>query len=246
MRLACSLSAFAEDRFEIAMAKVAWAGFKAVELSLARELPAGEALRARLRAEEIELAALEAGEAPLGVDDAALEALGGIGRAAALTRALDGGVVVLSAPAEGELPELARALAALHRALGELPVDLCLANRAGTLLSAREELQRLWDHGVPERVGLALDPAQAVLAGWDPLDLDALPELPRHVYLNDLRGGRVVPPGEGELNLSGFAKELRLRGYSGAVTLTLENADPWAVEPIARESRERAEDWFLA
>jgi sugar phosphate isomerase/epimerase len=244
VRLACSISAFPGDRLEIALAKVAWAGFRAVELPLGADLPDEDALRERLRAEDLELAAVYAGTAPLGTGDASLAELARIGRGAAFTRALDGGIVVVTAPSEGDLPELARSLAALDRALGEVAVDLCLVNRRGTLLGRREDLQRLWDHGLPERVGLALDPGHASLSGWDPLDLDGLPELPRHVYLNDARDERIVPPAEGNLDLPGLGEALRLRGYGGSVSLLLENADPWAVEPIAREAREAAEAWF--
>jgi sugar phosphate isomerase/epimerase len=228
----------------MALAKVAWAGFQAAELPLPGDLPEEDALRERLRAEDLELAALYAGQAPLGTGEASLVDLARIGRAAAFTRGLDSSIVVVSAPAEGELPELARSLAALDRALGEVAVDLCLVNRSGSILAGRDDFQRLWDHGLPERVGLALDPGQAGLAGWDPLELDALPELPRHVYLNDARDGRIVPPAEGDLDLAALGKALRLRGYSGSITLLLENADPWAVEPIVREAREAAEAWF--
>ena len=71
-----------------------------------------------------------------------------------------------------------------------------------------------------------------------------LPALPRHVYLNDAAGDRVVPPGEGRLDLAGLGQALRERGYGGAVCLALENADPWAVEPVAREIAEAAREWF--
>jgi hypothetical protein len=54
----------------------------------------------------------------------------------------------------------------------------------------------------------------------------------------------VAPPGEGALDLAGLGAALRLRGYCGAVTLVLENADPWSVEPLAMELREAAATWF--
>jgi len=251
VRLACSTASFPQDRLQIAIAKVAWAGFRAVELAVEPgALPSEDEIRGRMRANELELAAVHAG--PLPADDRAdVEALGAVGRAAALTRALDAAVLVLEAPPGSDLDALARTLTLLDRALGEMPVDLCLVNRAGTPLAAPAALHALWAKRLPRRAGLALDPGQAVLAGWNPLDLDALPALPRHVYLNDAMPdagtpGRAVPPGEGILDLSGLALALRSRGYAGSVSLVLQNADPWAVEPIAREAYHNASEWFQA
>jgi sugar phosphate isomerase/epimerase len=242
VRLACSTAAFPQDRLDIAVAKVAWAGYDGVEVALhGDELPEEEALRARLRAEELELTSVFAGSL---LPEAGADGLVTLGRAAALTRALDGGLCVLTAPAEGDLAAVTAALRLLDRALGPLPVPLCLVNRRATLLEGPEALHALWREGLPERVGLALDPGQAHLCGWDPRGLGALPELPRHVYLSDARGDRAVPPGEGEVDLEGLADGLRLRGYGGSVCVLLENADPWAVEPLAQEARELAAAWF--
>ncbi len=247
MQLACSTLSFPEERLDMALARVAWAGYTAAEVALAVEpYPEEEWLRGRLRAEELELAAVFAGELPRGAGEAALPALARIGRAAAQARALDAAVVVLTAPAEGEPAEVAAALGLLDRALGDLPIDVCVVNGTGTVLASVEDLRRFWEAGLPGRGHLALDPAQAALAGWDPADLDVLPELPRHVYLTDARNGRPVPPGEGDVELPALADALRLRGYAGAVCLRLENADPWAVEPVARETRVLAGGWFGA
>jgi sugar phosphate isomerase/epimerase len=245
MRLACSTSSFPEDRWEIAVAKCAWADYGGLELALGEGPPPPEdELRMRIRANELVLAALHAGEIPAADGSPSLVELARIGRAATLARALDGSLVVVRAPAEGSLEELAASLRMLDGALGDTAVDLCLANRVGTLLASREALGELWRLGLPQRIGLAVDPGHALLAGWDPADLEALPELPRHVYLNDAAGGRIVPPGEGALDLPALGKRLRSSGYGGAVSLALENADPWAVEPTAREIRHAAEAWF--
>lgn len=242
MRLACSTASFPEDRLEIAMAKTAWAGYQGVEIPCPAELPTEEEVRYYLRANELELASLQAGVLPLGGEPALAE-LGRFGRAATLARALDSSVIVATAPAEGSLDALVSSLRLLDRALREVAVDVCLAHRAGTLLADPEALADLWRLRLPERVGIALDPGQALLAGWDPLDLEALPELPRHVYLTDARAGQAVPPGEGTLDLDGLGEALRRNGYGGSVVLVLENADPWAVEPTAKEIREVAGAW---
>lgn len=242
MRFACSTASFPEDRLEIAIAKVGWAGYQGVELPFLAELPAEEELRYYLRANELELSAIHAGVLPLG-GEPVLEELGHFGRAATLTRALDGSTVVVTVPAEGSLDALVSSLRLLDRALRDVAVDLCLANRAGTLLADPDMLQELWQLRLPERIGIALDPAQALLAGWDPTQLDALPELPRHVYLTDAAGGRPVPPGEGALDLDRLGAELRQNGYGGSVVLLLQNADPWAVEPLAKEIREAMGTW---
>jgi sugar phosphate isomerase/epimerase len=153
-------------------------------------------------------------------------------------------VVVLEAPPAGDLPSFTAAVKLLDRALGDYAADLCLVNRPGTLLDSREALADFWRQDLPERIGLALDPAAALLAGWNPLDLDGLPLPPRHVYLNDAREGKIVPPGEGDLDLTNLGRALAKREYGGSICLRLENADPWMVEPLAKEIREQAVVWF--
>lgn len=224
---------------------MAWAGFNEVELVLEQEPfpPEGE-LQERLRAEDLKPAALRLGTLPVGEGEKALHELGRIGRAAALARSLDAALVVLEAPAEGDLPGLAKALELLDRALKAVEVDLCVVNRRGTLLADPEALRDLWRGPVPERLCLALDPGQALLSGWSPLDLDLLPALPRHVYLNDASRERIVPPGEGRLDLKQLGDTLQGRGFRGSLCLLLQNADPWAVEPLARELSEAAAVWF--
>lgn len=248
MRLACSTQPFSEDRLDLALSKVAWAGYPAVEVEVSpTALPDEELLRVRLRAEELELAALAAGTLPIvGTDEEGLEALGAFGRVAALARALDCPLIVARAPEQGEITALAATLQLLDRALAEVTIDLCLLHAPGTMLATPADLHALWQAGVPERVGITLDPAAAALAGWEGTVLDQLPTLPRHAYLTDLRSGRTVPPGEGSLDLAAFGAALRQHGYQGSVTVLLENADPWVVEPLAREAAELAAGWLGA
>ena len=245
MRLACSTASFPQDRLEIATAKIAWAGFEGAELVLDREpLPEAEALSRRLRADELELTGVDAGVISTSDGDAPVDALASLGRAAVLTRLLDGGLLIVRAGEAGSLAGLAQSLRMLDAAVRDVPVDFCLVNRCGTLLASREALAELWQEPLPARVGIALDPAQAFLAGWNPLELDALPRLPRQVDLNDSASGKVVPPGEGGLDLAELGARLRREGFQGPLCLKLENADPWAVEPVSREIREAAADWF--
>lgn len=246
MRLSCSTACFPADRLEIAVAKIGWAGYRHVELALdAATLPPEEALRARLRADELELAAVNAGVIPAAEGDH-VESLAAIGRAAALARSLDGSLLICRAPASGSLRQMAASLELLDLALGGLAVDVCLVNRRETLLDRPEALEELWAHDLSDRYAVALDPAEAHLAGWNPLALDLLPALPRHVYLNDATSVRVVPPGDGDVDLEGLGHALRLRGYSGAISLVLENADPWDVEPRVKEAYQLAAAWFGA
>lgn len=244
MRLACSTASFPQDRLQIAVAKVGWAGYPGIEIALTDEsLPDVDELRERLRANELVLAAVHGGTLPAVTGPAAVEELGRIGRAAAFAHALDGSRLVLDAPQTGSLPELAGAVRMLDAALGELNVRLCLANRSGTLLSRPAELAEFWNYALPARVALALDPGEAAVAGWDGTDLASLPAAPHHVYLTDTARGRVVPVGEGTLDLESLAGALRASGYQESLVVRLENADPWAVEPIAKEIREAVSWW---
>src|SRR5205807_10597479 len=117
-------------------------------------------------------------------------------------------------------------------------------SRAGRRLAGPEAIAELRRRVPDERLELALDPAEALRAGWDPAALERLPELPRYLYLNDLAGGQPAPPGSGELDWPGLAAALRAVGYDGFVTLRLEGAAPWSAEPAAREARAMAEEWF--
>jgi sugar phosphate isomerase/epimerase len=243
VRLACSTASFPEDRPQIAVAKVAWAGYGAVELAVdPHALPDETEAQRWLRANELELAAVFAGAVPAG-EPPDPEALAPIGRAAALTRALDGGLVVVRAPETGTLAGLANSLSLLDSALSRLSLDLCVVNAAGTLLALPDALAELWaTRG--GKTPVAIDPGEALVSGWDPLDFDGLPALPRHVYLDDAADGRLVPPGQGTLDPERLGRLLRERGYAGSVSLLLRNANPWEVEPVVRELRESAAVWL--
>src|SRR5581483_3551426 len=146
IRLACSSAAFPQETPARALARVGWAGFEAVELEVPNtgvEVFNAEDLRARLRANDLDLAALRVG--PLGAagPEAALEAAGRIGRAALLARELDGSRVVAEAPSEGTVEHLAAGLVTLFQALRDLPLRIAVVNRAGSLLASPEELADL-------------------------------------------------------------------------------------------------------
>jgi sugar phosphate isomerase/epimerase len=239
-RLACSTAPFPADTLSAALARVGWAGFHGVEVWAPGDLPPESELRSRLRAEGLLLAALHAGPLPPTPD---VEALARIGRAAALARALDGNLLVVTAPAAGDLAAVAAGLALLDRALGATLVDVALANAPDSLLAAPADFHALWEFGLPARVHPALDPAAAVAAGWLPT-LDGLPRPPRHVYLTDWDGAAPALPGAGGVDFGALAAELARLPYDGWLTATLAGADPWAVEPAAREVREAAEAWF--
>lgn len=243
MRLACSTASFPQDRWQIALAKVAWAEFRAVELALREEpFPPEDGLRKTLRANELELLAVDAGVIHLGDDR--IESLARVGRAAALARALDCGLVVLCAPRLGTLAELGEALGMLDRALGGLEVSFALRHCPETLLPDLAAAQSFLSGDVPERIGLALDPAAAVMAGWEPFQLAEMPVQPIHVYLNDVSRTnghrRRVPAGDGYLELEALIEALEEEDYAGGLTADLHGADAWAVDLAAREVRNYA------
>jgi sugar phosphate isomerase/epimerase len=235
--IACSTTSFPQESLESALRRIAWAGFSAIELDVSGSgLPDPSELRLRLHAEGLETAAVYAGSAPSGGSESAFDDWAQVGRAASLARDLDCPQVIIAGPDSGSLADLRQGVSLLDKALGALPVEVCLVNRWGTLLASPEQMSELCNFGLPARIRWALDPAQAELAGWDPLDHARLPSPPAHLYWNDLRSGNVVPPGEGELPL--FALADSLMGATPpprSLTVSLQNADPWQVEPLARE-----------
>src|SRR5262245_53793028 len=206
MRLVCSTASFPLESLPSAIARVAWAEYTAVEIAL----PGGDPdllderhddVAERLRANELDLASLHAGALACGEEDLALEAAGRVGRAAVRGRDLGAEQVVVIAPAEGDLAGLAGTLNSLLRALEEVPVAVLAAHQAGTLLATPGDLAALQQEVPSPRFGLALDPGEAVRAGWNPVRaLDRLPGPPRYLYLTDARGAEPVPPGEGEVD----------------------------------------------
>lgn len=240
--IACSTGGFPQDTLSAALRRIGWAGYAAAEVVLAgasEELPEADVLRARLNAEELEPAALFIGAAPGVSDD--LDGWARLGRAAALAAELStperGGLVVAHAPplGEGTREGLVAGLKLLDRALADTPMTLALVNRAGTLLATPEDFAALWQAGASERLAIALDPAQAELAGWDPVRREGLPVPVRHVYWNDIRQRRPAPAGTGDLPLRVLAETLTGDAAPRSLTVLLDGADPWAVEPVAHE-----------
>ncbi|MBI3911087.1 MAG: sugar phosphate isomerase/epimerase [Armatimonadetes bacterium] len=244
MLLACSTRSFSRDRLEIALAKVAWAGYQGVEMAL-EDAPSDTSwLRERLQNNQLRMADIHAGALGAADREAALEGAARIGRLALLAREMDGSRVVVTAPEQGDFEALAYGLRALLGALERLPVAVCVANSAGTLVATPENLARL-NEAVPAPAhALALDPGQALLAGWDPAQPERWPAVPQVVYLNDARAGCLRPPGAGEVDWPRLAAALRGAGFDGAVTLALVGAHDYEVEPAAREARLAAEEWF--
>ena len=251
IRLACASSSFPADDLATVVRKAAWAGYAGVELTLrgaTSDRVRAEDLTPVLRANEVTLVAVDAGvlavESPAVVEATAAR----IGRAAVLTKALDGSRVVLAAPsADGtEWDAFASALRLLLTALHtrDLEVDVCVVNRAGTLVAAPGDWERLRAEIEAPRLALALDPAEALRAGWAPDRLNDLPVPPAHVYLNDAAGDTVTPAGQGEVDWPNLVAMLRSSEYEGYLSLALSGAGPWEVEPVAKETRELAQFWI--
>jgi sugar phosphate isomerase/epimerase len=248
MRLACSTSSFPGESLGRAIARVSWAGYRAVEVALGElrvDAVSGEDLEERLPANQLELAAIHAGVLGAGDADTALSAAGEIGRAALLAHRVRGERVIVQAPDRGSVEHLAAGLVTLLGVLVDVPVRLCVVNIAGTLVAEPAQMTDLCRRVESPRFGLALDPAEALLAGWNPAG--AVPGLPlalEYVYLDDARGGKTVPPGEGEVGWPALAAALRREGFDGYLTLRLRGAEPWAAEPAARDARSLAQEWF--
>lgn len=244
MILACSTCSFPRDRLEIAIAKVAWAGFRGIELEFAGEPPAVDWLRERLRNNELALVSIRAGELGAGDPETLLARSTEIGRLAHLAQQLDGSRVVVTAPAQGEFDALADGLRTLLGALQAIGSEVAVANAGGTLVATPDDLLGLRQAVPSPRHGFALDPAAAVRSGWDPADASHWPCRPTLVYLTDVRNGTTVPPGTGEVDWPRLAAGLRRAGFEGPIVLRLGGAPDYAVEPAAKEARVAAEEWF--
>lgn len=248
MRLACSTASFPLENVSRAIARAAWAGFDAVEFAAAVDELAGlereEELAQRLEADEVDLAAVHAGPLGAGGAEHALDVGGRIGRTALAAHRLGARLLMATAPESGQLEHLAGGLGMLTGVLADVPVRICLANRSGTLVAAPEQMHALQRLLAGAPIGWALDPGEALRAGWDPCGVERLPDAPAYVYLTDAAGGRHVPPGSGEVDWPALAAELRASRFDGYVTLRLQGADPWEVEPAAKEARALAQEWF--
>lgn len=253
--VACSTRCFPLERPTLALARVAWAGFRAAELAwLSGDDPAAEEVQARLAAEGLTLVAVDAGPVAAPSREAALESVAHVGRCVVAARQLGASHVIVTAPpiAEATLENLAWGIARLLSALADLPVRLCVRHARGTLVEtwgALATLRRRVDDeaagaGPPpsSRIALALDPAEAALSGWDALAytraaLDTTDEAPLgHVYLTDFLDGRRVPLGTGAIDWLELGDALLSGGYAGAVSVLLDGGDPLFAESEAKEA----------
>jgi sugar phosphate isomerase/epimerase len=254
--VACSTRCFPLETPSRALARVAWAGFRAAEVTWSREEELSEeGLQERLNAEELSLVALDAGVAAASSAEAAMEAAAHVGRCAVLARALGAPGVILQAPAagEGSLDHLAYGLSRLVPALREVPVLLCMRLAQGSLVATPDDLLALCrkadaaalpasEPRPSSRLRLALDPADLALAGGSPSNALTAALLPQaevplgHVYLTDCRAGTRVAPGTGELDWGELSALLLSGGYEGSVVVLLEGVDPLFAEGEAKEA----------
>jgi sugar phosphate isomerase/epimerase len=247
--LSCTTRSFPGTPLDRILARLTWAGFRAAELYLpaGEPLPEAGTLQAALAAAAIALAAVDAG-ALQGEDTASgLESAAHVGRCALLAQQLQANRVVCDLAIASE-PAARETLTRLLAALAEVPVLLCLRNRPEDGEEKRERL--LWlaaEH--PDRLGLALDAGAARRAGWDAVvEWERLAPTVRHVYATDALGPSPAAPGEGEVRWDELAQRLRERGYSGAVSLWLDEerayGDPLFAEAELKEARFLVESWF--
>jgi sugar phosphate isomerase/epimerase len=248
--ISCSTRCFPQETIDRALARIAWAGFRAAEVACGPDdVPPPETLGQRLEAEELELVAVDAGAVAASTPEGALEAAAHVGRCAVLAHELGAFRAVLSAPRPdvGSLEHLAYGLAKLLDALGEVPIDLAMRHAGGTLVETPAAFLGLFERVGSPRLTLALDPGEAVLAGWAPEA--ALAELTdnariAHVYFTDAAGGRRVVPGTGEVDWFALAERLAAYSYRGAVSLLLDVEDPLHAESDAKEACAYAEEVF--
>jgi sugar phosphate isomerase/epimerase len=250
--ISCSTRCFPLERAERALVRVAWAGFRAVEVAWdPGETLSADALGQRLEADELELVAIDAGAVAAPSAEGALEAMAHVGRCAVLAQEMGAPRVVLSPPGPdaGSVDHLGYGLARLLDALADVPVDLALRHVDGSLVETPAAFLELYDRVRSPRLDLALDPSEALLTGWRPeAALDVLPggTGPRvaHVYLTDELGGRRVVPGAGEVAWTELSARLAAYDYQGAVSLLLDVDDPLHAETDAKEAYAYAEEVF--
>jgi sugar phosphate isomerase/epimerase len=248
MRLSCSTRSFPSANLSLSLARIEWAGFDAAEVDVDTEAaagPAAEAIRDALAQNELDLSAIDAGDLEFASTEQALESAAHLGRCALLAHQLDGPRVVFRA-ADGSRRVLADGLAQLFGAMPGFSVALCPVNAVGSLLASPEDFEEL-RHELAlrfpvERLGLALDPAAALEAGWDPEEFARASEVPlRHLYMTDRLDGKPAVPGSGELDWELLIDALRADGYDGYLSLLLPGADLIHAEADAKEARGFAE-----
>jgi sugar phosphate isomerase/epimerase len=266
--ISCSTRCFPQETIDRALARIAWAGFRAAEVACGPDdVPLPETLGQRLETEGLELVAVDAGPVAASTPEGALEAAARVGRCAVLAHELGAPLAVLTAPRPdaGSLEHLAYGLAKLLDALVEVPVDLALRHARGTLVESPAAFLGLFELVGSPRLTLALDPAEAVLAGWAPEaalaeltgecdrpgrgsadrhDRRPPPARVAHVYFTDAAGGRRVVPGTGDLDWVALAGRLAAYAYRGAVSVLLDVEDPLHVESDAKEACAYAEEVF--
>jgi sugar phosphate isomerase/epimerase len=247
--VSCTTRSFPEMPLEGALARISWAGFRFAELALfpADPLPEAGSLAAALETADLSLAAVDAGTLRAEDPSAGLESASHMGRCAVLARSLKANRVVCDLEIDSE-PLARQILGQLLSVLAEVPVLLCLRNRPGEGPERWERLLRLATDN-PDRLGLALNPGAAHRAGWDPLaEWDRVSSLLRHLYVTDAAGSAPVAPGTGDVPWEDLAKRLQEIGYSGAVSLWMEEAsafgDPLFAEAELKEARFLIESWF--
>jgi sugar phosphate isomerase/epimerase len=247
--LSCSTRSFPNTPLDGVLARVAWAGFQAVELFQPANmpLPHAAALGELLQSADLPLAAIHAGVLGGEEEEARLEAAAHVGRCALVARELQCNRVVCDLELDSEVVAQ-ETVARLLAALGELPVLVCLRNRPEDGPEAMDALMRLVV-AEPDRLGLAFDPGAAARAGWDPLQ--AWPYIAaavRHLYATDAAGARPAALGAGEVPWEDLAERVRGAGYSGAVSLWREPgqaySDPVFAEAEIKVARALLESWF--
>jgi sugar phosphate isomerase/epimerase len=244
--ISCSTRCFPQETLDRALMRIAWAGFNGVDVAPdpGEPLPTA-ALGERLEAEELRLVAVDAGSGTATTAEQALEAMAHVGRCAVMAAENDAPLVVLTAPEreQGRAEHFFFGLSRLLDALHDVPVTLALRHARGTLLETPEAFTAVRERVGSPRLAFALDPADAVLSGWDPVAAIVEPGV-AHVYLTDVREGERTPFGQGEVDWNELAEALARHAYSGAVTLLLEGVDPIYAESSAQEARAVAEGVF--
>jgi sugar phosphate isomerase/epimerase len=231
-----------------ALARIAWAGFRHAEIVLmpADPLPEAGSLARTLEAADLSLAAVDAGTLRTGDGATGLESAAHVGRCAVLAHSLRANRVICDLESDSE--EQAREiLGKLLSVLAEIPVLLCFRNRAGEGREAGERPLRLVTDN-PDRLGLALNPGAAYRAGWDLLaEWPGVHPFVRHLYATDSTGPLPATPGTGDVPWEELAERLPAAGYSGAVSLWMEEGtfgDPLFAEAELKEARFLLESWF--
>jgi sugar phosphate isomerase/epimerase len=243
MRLTCSTRSFPIDDLALSLARVRWAGFGAVEIALPDDpdgRPEDAAVKTLLEKSDLELSAIDAGTLDFTGPEQALESVAYLGRCAVLARQLDGPRVLFRA--DGTLAHTAYGISKLFAVMPGHAFELCAVNAPESALTVPEDFEELANRSSSDRLGLALDPAAAHGAGWDPEEFARAAEIPlRYLYFDDTQNSRPALPGCGELDWERLLTELHADGYDGYLSLLLPGTDPLRAESDAKEARGLAE-----